>query len=106
MLSGVGAGSSFPFLTVGRHQSDRQPGFVQQIGHTTFRRAALQPAKQRILPAELCQPAFQAGVKGVNTGKVLRLVPVDDGFFLIFRQLRHTNPPHNRCYFSKHAGCA
>ena len=32
--------------------------------------------------------------------------PVDDGFFLILRQLRHTDPPHNRCKISAHAGCA
>ena len=29
-----------------------------------------------------------------------------DGFFLILRQLPHTDPPHTRCKISAHAGCA
>ena len=32
-------------------------------------------------------------------------IPVDDGFFFIFRQLPHTVPPHNRCLLSAHAAC-
>ena len=106
MLSGVGAGGGFPFLAVRRDEPDRQPGLVQHIGHAALRRAALQPAQQRVLPAEISQPALQAGVEGVDAGKVLRLVPVDDGFFLILRQLPHTDPPHNQCKISAHAGCA
>ena len=96
----------FPFLAVRRHQPDRQPGLVQHIGHAALRRAALQPAQQRVLPAEISQPALQAGVEGVDAGEVLRLVPVDDGFFFILRQLPHTDPPHNQCKISAHAGCA
>ena len=43
----------------------------------------LQPAQLGILAAKLGQPALQIGVEGVDTGGVLRLVPIDDGFFLI-----------------------
>ncbi len=106
MLFCVGAGGGFPFLAVRRHQPDRQPGLIQHIGHAALRRAALQPAQQRVLPAEISQPALQAGVEGVDAGKVFRLVPVDNGFFLILRQLPHTDPPHNQCKISAHAGCA
>ncbi|EEC58534.1 hypothetical protein BACPEC_00666 [[Bacteroides] pectinophilus ATCC 43243] len=96
----------FPFLAVRRHQPDGQPGLVQHIGHAALRCAAFQPAQQRILPAEICKPALQAGVECVDAGKVLRLVPVDNGFLLILRQLLHTNPPHNQYKISAHAGCA
>ena len=106
MLLCVGTGGGFPFLTVRRDEPDRQPGLVQYIGHAALRRTALQPAQQRVLPAELRQPALQAGVEGVDAGKVFRLVPVDNGFFLILRQLPHTDPPHNQCKISAHAGCA
>src|SRR5699024_11408697 len=72
-------------------------GSDRQLHSFPTRRSSDLPAQQRVLPAELRQPALQAGVEGVDAGKVLRLVPVDDGFFLIFRQLPHINPPHTRC---------
>ena len=65
----------FPFLAVRRHQPDRQPGLVQHIGHAALRRAALQPAQQRVFPAEISQPALQTGVEGVNAVYGKSLVP-------------------------------
>ena len=66
-----------PFFAVRRHQPDRKSGLVQYIGHATFRRTAFQAAQQRVLPAEILQSAFQAGIEGVNTGNRLALIPVD-----------------------------
>ena len=106
MLFGVFSGSRQPLLAVRRHQTDGQAGLVHHIGHAALSGAALQPAQLGILAAKLGQPALQIGVEGVDTGGVLRLVPVDDGFFLILRQLRHTDPPHNRCFPLPNAGGA
>lgn len=77
MLFGVLSGSSQPLLAVRRHQANGQSGLVHHIGHAALRGAALQPAQLGILAAELGQPALQIGVEGVDTGGVLRLVPVD-----------------------------
>lgn len=66
-----------PFFAVRRHQADRKSGLVQYIGHATFRRTAFQAAQQRVLPAEILQSAFQAGIEGVDTGNRLALIPVD-----------------------------
>ncbi len=94
MLFGVLSGSSPPFFAVRRNQTDGQAGLINHIGHAALSGAALQPAQLGILSAELGQPALQIGIEGIDTGGVLRLVPVDNGFFLILRQLRHTDPPH------------
>ena len=94
MLFGVLSGSCQPCFAVRRDKADRQPGFLYYIGYTALGGAALQPAQLGILSAELGQPALQIGIEGIDTGGVLRLVPVDNGFFLILRQLRHTDPPH------------
>ena len=77
MLFGVFSGSRQPLLAVRRHQTDGQAGLVHHIGHAALSGAALQPAQLGILAAELGQSALQIGVKGVDTGGVLRLVPVD-----------------------------
>lgn len=69
-----------PFFAVRRHQPDRKSGLVQYIGHATFRRTAFQAAQQRVLPAEILQSAFQAGIEGVDTGNRLALIPVADEF--------------------------
>ena len=87
MLFGALSGSSQPFFAVRRNQPDGQTGLVHHIGHAALNGAALQPAQLGILPAELGQPALQIGVEGVDTGGVLRLVPVDNGFLLILDYL-------------------
>lgn len=70
-----------PFFAVRRYQPDRKAGLIQHIGHAAFRCTTLQAAQQGILPAEILQSAFQAGIKSVNTGNRFALIPVDNGFF-------------------------
>ena len=87
MLFGVLSGSCQPFFAVRRDKADRQPGFLYHIGYAALGGARAQPTQQRILATELCQSAFQIGVEGVDADSVFRFVPVDNGFFLILRQL-------------------
>src|SRR5699024_12528566 len=72
MLFCVGAGGGFPFLAVRRHQPDRQPALIPHIGYAALRRATLQPAPQRVLPAEIRLPALQAAAAGGRACRVVR----------------------------------
>lgn len=46
-------------------------------------------AEVGVLLGENRQPLFQPGIEGVDACRVLSLVEQNDGFFLIFCQLRH-----------------
>jgi hypothetical protein len=52
------------------------PRLVDCISGAAIERATLQFAQQRILPAELGQPALEIGIEGVDAGGLLRLIVV------------------------------
>lgn len=99
VLPGVLAGFPSALLAVRGLKSDGQPGFVNQIGHAAQVLRPFQATQIGILPAERCQPLFQAGIVGVDVCCAFFLVEQDDGFLLNLRQSRHCQPPwcHPRC---------
>ena len=66
VMTGIQMGRDHHLIPVSYTHLDVYKRQVQYIGHATFRRTAFQAAQQRVLPAEILQSAFQAGIEGVD----------------------------------------
>ena len=93
VLLGVLACFSSAFLAVRRLQTDRQSGFVQNIGHTALLIGLIQSAEVGVLLGEHRQSISQSGVVGLDVCCVLALIEQDDCFLFILRQLTHAISP-------------